>query len=98
MQIQFDSMSTNKFFEWMASKFLEVSLPQIKKSIETKYSDDELLTKKDLCERILKCDTKTADEFFLYKKGFPFVEFGKNGRRYPKREVEKWIRKNTKFN
>lgn len=98
MNIQFDSISTNKFFEWMASKFLEVSMPSIQKSIETKFSDDELLTKKELCERILKCDVKTADDFFIYKKGFPYVDFGKNSRRYPKRQVEEWIRKSTKYN
>lgn len=98
MNIEFDSMSTNKFFKWMASKFIEVSMPEIKEAVHSTYSDDELLTRKEVSKRILKCDEKTAAEHFLYQKGFPYVDFGKSSRRYPKRAVEKWIEENTKFN
>ena len=98
MNIQFDSMSTNKFFQWMASKFVEIAMPEIKEAVESTYTDDELLTRKEVCERILKCDANTADKYFLYKEGFPYVDFGEKSRRYPKRQVEKWIAENTKHN
>lgn len=97
MNIQFDGLSTKQFFEWIAKKFLEIAMPAIKQGVESTYSDDELLTKKELCERILKCDVNTADKHFLYQEGFPYMEIG-NTRRYPKRQVEEWIKKNTKFN
>lgn len=59
---------------------------------------DRLLTRKEVCELILQCSTQTADAHFLYAKGFPFVDFGTSGRRYPKKAVEKWIEKQTKYN
>lgn len=98
MKIQFDSMSTNEFFKWIAAKFLEVSMPQIKQAVEGAYTDDELLTRKEVSERILKCDANTADKYYLYKEGFPYMDFGERGRRYPKRQVEEWIKNNTKYN
>lgn len=97
MNIQFDNLSTNQFFEWIANKIVELVLPLINKAIKTVYSDDELLSKKELCERILKCDTNTADKHILYQKDFPFIEIGSQ-RKYPKRKVEEWIHKNTKYN
>lgn len=97
MNIQFDTLTTTKFFEWIAGRFVEISIPKIQSSIEIAYSNDELLTRKEVCERILNCDENTGDKYFLYKSGFPYVEVGK-GRRYPKRQVEEWIRNNTKFN
>lgn len=97
MEIKFDSISTNKFFGWMATKFVEIALPEIEKAIETTYSDEELLTRKEVSERILKCDVKSADRHFLYQPGFPYVNIG-NQRRYPKRKVEEWIKQNTKYN
>lgn len=97
MEIKFDKQGTNSFFEWLAAKFVEVSLPQIEHIIEATYSDDELLSRKEVSERILKCDVATADKYFLYQSGFPYVEVG-NQRRYPKRQVEEWIKQNTKYN
>ena len=97
MNIQFDATSTKSFFEWIATRFVDIAMPQIEQAVESVYSDDELLTKKELCERILKCDVNTADKYFLYEKGFPYIEIGST-RRYPKRQVEEWIKKSTKFN
>lgn len=97
MNIQFDGLSTKQFFEWIAKKFVEIAMPQIKEAVETVYLDDELLSRKEVSERILKCDVNTADKYFLYQKGFPYVEVGST-RRYPKRKVEEWIKNNTKYN
>lgn len=97
MEIKFDNQGTNKFFKWLADKFVEISAPQIQASLENSYSDDELLSRKEVSERILKCDVVTADKYFLYQSGFPYVEIG-NQRRYPKRQVEEWIKQNTKYN
>lgn len=98
MNIQFDSMSTKNFFEWMAKNFVDIAMPQIKKAVEETYTDEELLTRKEVCERILKCDANTADKYYLYQEGFPYIDFGERGRRYPKRRVEEWIKNNTKYN
>lgn len=96
-EIKFDGTSTNKFFYWLAAKFVEISLPEIGKAVEASYSDDELLTLKEVSERILKCNVITADKYFLYQPGFPYVEIG-NQRRYPKRQVEECIQQHTKYN
>lgn len=52
--------------------------------------DEELLSKKELCERILKCDEKSADLYFINEKDFPYLEKG-NRKVYPKKLVEQWI-------
>lgn len=97
MEIKLDKTGTTSFFEWVAKKFLEISLPYIERAIENTYSDDELLTKQELCERILKCDVKTAEKYFIFADDFPFIEQGES-RKYPKRKVEEWIKQNTKYN
>lgn len=58
---------------------------------------EELLTKKDLCERILHCDENTAERHYLNKPFFPYVNQGTR-KRYPKKQVEEWIKKNTHYN
>lgn len=65
--------------------------------IYIQVDDEELLTKKELCERILKCDVKTAEKHFLFAEGFPYFKQG-DSIKYPKRQVEEWIQKNTKYN
>lgn len=97
MNIQFDGLSTNQFFDWIGTKFLELTLPIIKESLESELEGEVLLGRKEVCDQVLNCSVDTADKHFLYKKGFPYVMVG-NQRRYPKKAVEKWIRDNTKFN
>lgn len=98
MNIQFGKTETNQFFDWLAEKMMGLMFPRLEELIITKLDNEELLTRKEVCERILKCDVDTGDTYFLYAKGFPYVEFGKKGRRYPKKQVEKWIIENTKYN
>lgn len=57
---------------------------------------NELLKLKDLCDRILHCDENTAKKHFIYQKGFPYVMMGKQ-RRYPRKQVEEWIERNTHY-
>lgn len=70
---------------------LETKVIYIREDVE------ELLTKKELCERILKCDEDTADKHFVYQPGFPYIIQGRR-RRYPKKKVEEWINNNTHYN
>lgn len=58
--------------------------------------NDELLSKKDLCERILNMDINTAEAHIINQKGFPFVKVG-SLKRYPKYAVEEWIKQNTEY-
>lgn len=97
MNIQFDGLSTNQFFEWIAKKFLELAMPLIKQSLESELEGEVLLGRKEICDQVLNCSVDTADKHFLYKKGFPYVMVG-NQRRYPKKAVEKWIRESTEYN
>ncbi|MDN6409280.1 MAG: hypothetical protein L0J76_04110 [Tetragenococcus halophilus] len=67
--------------------------------IEIRYvqkSDDELLTRKELCERILNCNVETAEKYYLNQDNFPFMYRG-NQKIYPKRAVEEWIQNNTHY-
>ena len=66
------------------------------KIITIQREDEELLTKKELCERILRCDEESAELHFLNKPSFPYIWFG-NRKRYPKKLVEKWIEDNTHY-
>lgn len=97
MNIQFDNLSTKQFFEWIAKKIVELTLPLIQQSLSSELEGEVLLGRKEVCDQVLKCSVDTADKHFLYKKGFPYVMVGSQ-RRYPKKAVEKWIRENTKFN
>lgn len=97
MEIRFDNHSTEEFFEWMAKKVSELSIPLLKQSLESEIEGEVLLGRKEICEQVLNCSVDTADKHFLYKKGFPYVMVGSQ-RRYPKKAVEKWIRENTEYN
>ena len=59
-------------------------------------ADEELLTKKELCERILRCDVDVADKYVLNQPKFPYIWMGKR-KRYPKKQVERWIEENTHY-
>lgn len=97
MEIRFDNHSTEEFFEWMAKKVSELSVPLLKQSLESELEGEVLLGRKEICDQVLNCSVDTADKHFLYKKGFPYVMVGSQ-RRYPKKAVEKWIRENTEYN
>lgn len=73
-------------------------IPQIVSLTKSNLSKEELLiSKKELCEDILKCDEHTAEKYFLKTKGFPYVEIGSR-RKYPRKQIETWIAENTHFN
>lgn len=57
---------------------------------------DELLSKKDLCGRVLNMDVNTAERHVINQKGFPYVMVG-TLKRYPKKAVEEWIKENTQY-
>jgi len=76
----------------------EIMLPKILELLQQHLDADVLLKKYEVCDVILNCDEGTADDHFLNAPGFPYVDFGKKSRRYPKKAVEKWIKDNTKFN
>jgi len=38
--------------------------------------DNKLLTKEQVSEEILNCSTKTAEKYWLYRPGFPYVMVG----------------------
>lgn len=97
MNIQFDNLGTKQFFKWMANKVFELMIPELFNLLSSMVDNEELLSKKELCEHILKCDENTADKYFLNAKGFPYVEMG-NRKKYPKKQVELWIAEQTQFN
>lgn len=77
--------------------------PQIKDEIADALKDliktfetDELLSRKELCERVLNMDVNTAERHVINRKGFPYVMVG-SLKRYPKKAVEQWIQENTRF-
>lgn len=96
MNIQFDQLGTKKFFEWLGSKIVEITLPKIKEILERTNSDEELLTRKEVSEQIFRCDPATFDSLYRYADGFPKIIKGST-ERYPKKLVEKWIHENTTY-
>lgn len=77
--------------------------PQIKheiadalKELAKKFETDELLSKKDLCGRVLNMDINTAEAHIINRRGFPYVMVG-TLKRYPKKAVEQWIKENTQY-
>lgn len=68
---------------------------EIKVLILKNFEDEELLTKKELCDRILKCSVTTADMHYFNDPTFPCIEINKY-KRYPKKAVEKWIDKKSR--
>lgn len=67
-----------------------------KEVIYIRVDDDELLTKKELCKRILNCDVETADKYYINQANFPYLWRGKK-KLFPKKAVEKWIKNNTHY-
>ena len=67
-----------------------------KEIVYVRVDDDELLTKRELCERILNCDVDTADKYYINEPKFPYIWRG-NQKLFPKKAVEKWIHNNTHY-
>lgn len=59
--------------------------------------DDKLMDKKTLCEEVLNCDVKTAEKYYIYEKGFPYVMQGAS-KRYLKSAVIAWLNNRIKYN
>lgn len=96
MDAQIDKVGSNKFFERLASKLIEIIVPTLKNTLEKINTDEELLTRKEVAERIFKCDVKTFDKFYRYAPGFPKIT-KEGSEKYPKKLVEKWIHENTQY-
>lgn len=77
-------------------EFSSEELANVFKELIKTIENDELLSKKDLCERVLNMDVNTAEAHIINQKGFPYVVVG-SLKRYPKKAVEEWIKENTKF-
>lgn len=76
MEIRFDNHSTEEFFEWMAKKVSELSIPLLKQSLESEIEGEVLLGRKEVCDQVLNCSVDTADKHFLYRIGKKPVQFG----------------------
>lgn len=96
MKLELDASTKKQLVSAVGENFAEAILPTIETFIEKKYLDDELLTKTDLCKRILHVDVGTADKYFVNKKGFPYIQVGKQ-KRYPKKAVMEWMANNTLY-
>lgn len=77
--------------EWSTKEVYEELLAMAREDL-----NDELLSKKVLCERILKMNINTAEAHIINRKGFPYVMVG-TLKRYPKKAVEQWIKENTQY-
>lgn len=56
----------------------------------------ELLDRKQISERVLHVAPNTADQFYLYQPGFPYME--QNGKRkYYLPAVSEWLMKNQQI-
>ncbi|GED03686.1 hypothetical protein P8883_07240 [Bacillus atrophaeus] len=72
-------------------------VPKIQEMIMVLASQDQLLTKKEVYEGILKCTPRTAEELYFSQPDFPVFELPerpgapKTQRRYSRRAVEAWI-------
>lgn len=75
---------------------LKDELADVLKELAREFETDELLSKKDLCERVLNMDINTAEAHIINRKGFPYVMVG-TLKRYPKKAVEQWIKENTQY-
>ena len=53
MEIHFDGQSTEEFFQWMAAKIQDVTLPIVKETVEESLFDEELLTRKEVSKLYL---------------------------------------------
>lgn len=75
---------------------LKDELADVLKELAREFETDELLSKKDLCSRILNMDANTAERHVINRKGFPYVMVG-NIKRYPKKAVEEWIQEQIEY-
>lgn len=71
-------------------------LADVIKELAKEFETDELLSKKDLCRRVLNMDINTAERHVINREGFPYVLVG-TIKRYPKKAVEEWIKENTRY-
>ena len=97
MNIQFDQLGTKSFFEWIANKFVELALPAIKEGLKNALGNEELLSRREVSEKVFKCDVGTFDKNIRYAKGFPKMMVGSQ-EKYPRKLVEEWIRENSQLN
>ncbi|MGE7657365.1 hypothetical protein ACQKL7_05720 [Bacillus altitudinis] len=77
-------------------------IPKIEEMLLIIASKDELLTKKQVYENILKCTAATADELYFNRPDFLTLDLTslpgapRQHKRYSRKAVEAWIAANTK--
>lgn len=89
--LDLDPKQTESFLQKMVGKVINALLPVL----HDRLLGDDLLTRQELADW-LKMTPKSADENFIFKKGFPYVMIGTK-KRYWKRAVIKWIDENQQY-
>lgn len=97
MQIQMDRKESEALVANVVDGVSDVLAEALKSRLESHFAPDRLLKREEVCELMLNCAMSTADTYFLNAKGFPYVMVGSH-KRYPRKAVEDWIQKNTRYN
>ncbi|MCX4077534.1 hypothetical protein OQZ55_15155 [Bacillus subtilis] len=97
MKIELEQSDIERITSDVIANVSAALIPKIQEMISVLSSQDQLLTKKEVYEGILKCTARTAEELYFSQPDFPVFELpgrpgsGKTQQRFSRRAVEAWI-------
>ncbi|AGF26875.1 MULTISPECIES: hypothetical protein [Bacillus amyloliquefaciens group] len=100
MKIELEQSDIDTITSEVITNVSAALVPKIQEMIMVLSAQDQLLTKKEVYEGILKCTAATAEELYFSRPDFPSFEppqrpgGTKTQRRFSRRAVEAWIAKN----
>ncbi|UDB49855.1 hypothetical protein [Bacillus safensis] len=102
MKFELEASDLEKITNDVIASVSAALIPKIEEMFMVISSQDELLTKKQVYENILKCTAATADELYFNRPDFPTLDLPslpgvpRQHKRYSRKAVEAWIAANTK--
>ncbi|AIC98286.1 hypothetical protein [Bacillus subtilis] len=97
MKIELEQSDIERITNNVIANVSAALIPKIQEMISVLSSQDQLLTKKEVYEGILKCTARTAEELYFSQPDFPIFELparpgsAKTQMRFSRRAVEAWI-------
>lgn len=92
-ELKLSEKSIRIFAELLVNPLLEKIWPKIDETVAEKIKREDMLTREQVASEILNCAANTADKYYLYQPGFPYIQEGKN-RKYYAPAVRKWLAEN----
>lgn len=92
-ELKLSEKSIRVFAEVLVNPLLEKIWPKVDETIAEKIRRKDMMTREQVAAEILHCAPNTADKYYLYAPGFPYIQEGSK-RKYYAPAVCEWLANN----